>query len=72
MKVGDAENKNFEVFKEVWYREALLTIHNLTDIAVVLLNLGKVELLATVTELMQVEIQSITDEYCRKESEDAK
>ena len=47
-----------------WLRESLKTICNHAYIAIILLDLGKMELLPTVLEEMQEDIQDIMDEHC--------
>ena len=44
--------------------EQLKTIKNLVEVAVILVNLGREELLPTVLELLYLESQDIVDEYC--------
>ena len=44
--------------------EQLKTLRNLTEIALILYNLGKSELLPTVLELLAIELQTVLEEYC--------
>jgi len=46
------------------FLEQLKTVRNLVDIAVILFNIGREDLLPTVLELMQVEIQEVVLSYC--------
>ncbi len=54
-----------------WLLEQLGTIKNLNEIAVILYNLNRKELLPTVLELMLVEIQQVVDEHCILKGGDA-
>ena len=44
--------------------EQLKTIRNLVEVAIIIANLGKEELLPTILELTCLEFQDIIDEYC--------
>ena len=50
--------------------EQIKTIRNLCDIAILIRNVGKDELLPTVLELLYQEAQSITLAHCVKEIKD--
>ena len=52
------------VLVNVWLPEQLKTIKNLCDIAQSLIDNGRVKLLPTVLELLQVEIQQVIEENC--------
>lgn len=47
--------------------EQLKTLHNLTEISLILYNLGKTELLPTILEIIFLEIQQLIDDFCVKE-----
>ena len=47
-------------------KEQLKTTSNLCDIAVVLIEVGKIKLLPTILELIHLESQQIIEEYCVK------
>ncbi len=52
-----------------WLREYLKTTRNLCDVALIVLEQGKDELLPTLLELMHVETQRLIDDYCIVEKE---
>jgi hypothetical protein len=47
-----------------WLPDQLLTIHNLTEVANILINIKRRELLPTILELMLIEAQQVVDENC--------
>ena len=47
-----------------WLREYLKTTRNLCDVALIVLEQGKDELMPIVLELMHVETQGLIDDYC--------
>ena len=47
-----------------WLREYLRTTRNLCDVALIVLEQGKDELLPTVLELLYQEAQNILEEHC--------
>lgn len=53
--------------QEYWLREQLKTVSNLTDIAILVINDRRYELLPTVLELMLIEVQDLVSENCIKE-----
>ena len=44
--------------------ERLKTVRNLTEIAVIVINLGREDLLPTILELLLVESQDMVDDCC--------
>ena len=44
--------------------EDIKTVKNLTEVALLLIQHERNELLPTILELMFIEVQQITDEYC--------
>ena len=50
-----------------WIVEQIKTIHILTEITLLLIGLDRIDLLPTVLELMQIEIQQVVDENCIKD-----
>lgn len=55
--------------QEYYFIEQIKTIRNLCDIALMLQNVGRYELLPTILELMQIECQDIVLENCIKDEE---
>jgi len=47
-----------------WLTEQLKTVKNLCEVAEILIDNGRQELLPTVLELLQVEIQQVIEENC--------
>ncbi len=47
-----------------WLREYLKTTRNLCNVALIVLEQGKDDLMPTVLELMHVETQRLVDDYC--------
>jgi len=47
-----------------WLPDQLLTIHNLAEVANILININRRELLPTVLELLLIEAQQVVDENC--------
>jgi len=44
--------------------EQLKTIRNLTEVATIIINVGREELLPTVLELLYLESQNMVDDHC--------
>jgi hypothetical protein len=66
------ENKKYKmsILENEWLPEQLKTIRNLTEIADILIHLGKENLIPTILELLQVEIQEAVLENCVREKQE--
>lgn len=53
--------------QEYWLRQTLNTISNLSDIAILVIEARRGDLLPTMLELLYIEAQDLTDQYCIKE-----
>lgn len=58
------------ILENEWLPEQLKTIRNLTEIADILIHLGKENLIPTILELLQVEIQEAVLENCVREKQE--
>lgn len=53
--------------KQDFLLEQIKTIHNLTEVATILRNMNRDELLPTILELIYLEAQDMVDTYCIEE-----
>ena len=55
--------------QEYWLRQTLNTISNLSDIAILVIEARRGDLIPTVLELLLIEVQDLVSEHCVKEDE---